>query len=92
MQEEGLTTYWLMNRCLGLAGYDQRVDEGIRERAQELENEGLKAIDALHVACAEVAGSENFLTCDDRVIRRYQGGIEVLNPVDFVLSVTGGQP
>lgn len=80
-----------MNRCLKLAAYDQEVDEGIRERAQELEKEGLKAIDALHVACAEAAGGEYFLTCDDQVLRRYQGGIKVLNPVDFVLSLDGGQ-
>jgi predicted nucleic acid-binding protein len=71
-----------VNRCLRLAVYDQRV----------LEKQGLKAIDALHIACAEAAGSEYFLTCDDRVLRRYQGGIKVLNPVDFVLSVDGGQP
>jgi predicted nucleic acid-binding protein len=81
-----------VNRCLRLAVYDQRVDERIREQALELEKQGLKAIDALHIACAEAAGSEYFLTCDDRVLRRYQGGIKVLNPVDFVLSVDGGQP
>ncbi len=81
-----------MNRCLRLAVYDQGVYERIRERALELEKEGLKAVDALHIACAEAAGSEYFLTCDDQVLRRYQGGIKVLNPVDFVLSVDGGQP
>jgi len=80
-----------VDRCFSLVGYYQEVDEGIRERAQELGKEGLKAIDAMHVACAEAAGSECFLTCDDRVIRRYQGRIKVFNPVDFVLSRTGGQ-
>ena len=79
-----------VNRCLKFAGQAQKVDESIRERAQELEKEGLKAIDALHAACAEAAGSEYFITCDDWVIRRYPGGIKVLNPVDFVLSVRGG--
>jgi predicted nucleic acid-binding protein len=42
-----------MNRCLQLAGLRQEVDEAIRQRAEELEQNGLKAIDALHVACAE---------------------------------------
>ena len=80
-----------VNRCLRLARHAQRVDESVRGRGQELEKEGLKAIDALHIACAEAAGSEYFITCDDWVTRRYQGGIKVLNPVDFVLSVMGGQ-
>jgi hypothetical protein len=44
----------------------------------------------LHVACAEAAGSEYFLTCDDRVVRRYQGEkLRVLNPVDFVVRMGG---
>jgi predicted nucleic acid-binding protein len=81
-----------VSRCLDLAGQYQKVDKGIRERGQELEKEGLKAIDALHLACAEVTGSEYFLTCDERVLRRYPGEIKVLNPVDFVLAMTGEQP
>jgi predicted nucleic acid-binding protein len=28
-----------------------------------------KALDALHLACAEAAGATHFLTCDDRLIR-----------------------
>lgn len=79
-----------VDRCLGMASHFQKVDKDIRSRAQELEKDGLRAIDALHSACAEVAGSGYFLTCDDRVIRRYKGGIQVLNPVDFVLLTTGG--
>jgi hypothetical protein len=52
----------------------------------------LQMIDALHLACAEAAESEYFLTCDDRVVRRYQGEkLRVLNPVDFVVSVMGGE-
>jgi len=81
-----------VNRCLDLASHYHKVDSIISERAQELEKKGLQAIDALHLACAEAAESEYFLTCDDRVIQRYQGQVKVLNPADFVLSVTGGQP
>ena len=81
-----------VDRCLGLADHFQKVDEDIRKRAQEMEKEGLRAIDALHVACAEVAGSEYFLTCDDRVIQRYKRGIQALSPVNFVLLTAGGQP
>lgn len=84
-----------VNRCLSLAKQYQRMDDKIRQRALELEQQGLKAIDALHVACAEAASSDYLLTCDDRVIRQckdMQGKtIHVLNPVDFVLMVSGGQ-
>jgi len=79
-----------VTRCLELASHRQKVDKGSRKRAQELEKKGLKVIDALHIACAETGGSHYSLTCDDRVIRRYPGEIEVLNPVDFVLAVIGG--
>src|SRR6476646_9040580 len=57
-----------MNRYLQLAGFRQAVDEAIRQRAEELEQNGLKAIDALHVACAEAVDSEYFITCDKRLI------------------------
>ena len=77
-------------RCSGLASVHHEVDEDIKGRAEELEQQGLKAIDALHVACAEAAGSEYFLTCDDRLVRRYQGEkLRVLNPVDFVVRIGG---
>lgn len=79
-----------VDRCLSLANDAQSVDENIRARALELEKDGLGGIDALHLACAEVAGSQYFLTCDDRVIRRYQGGVQALNPVDFILTTAGG--
>lgn len=81
-----------VSHCSGFATYHHRVDEHTRERAEELEQQGLKAVDALHLACAEAAGSEYFLTCDDRVVRSYRGEkLQVLNPVDFVVSVVGGE-
>ena len=83
-----LRKQWV-DRCLSLASYRQRMDEGIRKRAQELEQQKLGAIDALHLACAETAGSEYCLTCDERLMRRYHGVLQVLNPVDFVLRTVG---
>ena len=77
-------------RCSGLASVHHEVDEDIKGRAEELEQQGLKAVDALHVACAEAAGSEYFLTCDDQLVRRYRGEkLRVLNPVDFVVRIGG---
>jgi predicted nucleic acid-binding protein len=81
-----------VNRCLKLASHHQAVDEEIKRRAQELEQQGLKAVDALHVACAEAAGAVYFLTCDDRVVRRYRDKeLQVLNPIIFVMLITGGK-
>jgi predicted nucleic acid-binding protein len=78
-----------VERCLASAGFYQNVDEDIRVRAEELEKVGVNSLDALHVACAEAAESNFFLTCDDRLISHYQGQLKVVNPVDFVISEGG---
>jgi predicted nucleic acid-binding protein len=77
-----------MNRYLQMAEVTQTVDEAIRQRSEELEHNGLKAVDALHVACAEMLRSDYFITCDKRLINRCAGlTLKVVNPVDFVLEV-----
>ena len=50
--------------------------------------ETLKPLDALHVASAEAAGADYFLTCDDRLPRHYTGPLTILNPVDFILKLS----
>ncbi len=45
------------------------VDENILRKAFELENIGLKALDALHLACAEKA-AEIMLTTDDEIVKK----------------------
>ena len=77
-----------MNRYLQMAGSRQEVNEVIRHRAEQLEHNGLKAVDALHVACAEAVSSDYFITCDKRLINRCSGlTLKVLNPVDLVLEI-----
>jgi len=72
---------------LGLAKDYQELDESIRKRALVLESQRLEPLDALHLACAEEARAEYFITCDDRIIKRYQGeALKVMNPVNFVIS------
>lgn len=79
-----------MNRYLQMAEVRQMVDEAIRQRAEELGHNGLKAVDALHVACAEMLRSDYFITCDKRLINRCAKLVlKVVNPVDFVLEVNG---
>lgn len=78
----------MMSRYLQMATLYQELNEAVRQRAEQLEQQGVKAVDALHVACAEAASSDYFLTCDKRLINRYQEKVvRVLNPVDFILEV-----
>jgi len=82
-----------MSRYLQLAELRQEVNEVIRQRAEELEQNGLKAIDALHIAYAEAVNSNYFITCDKRLINRYSGlTMKVMNPADFVLEISSDDP
>lgn len=46
-----------------------RCEQKVLARALELEQRGFVGIDALHLACAESAGADVFLTTDDRLLR-----------------------
>jgi predicted nucleic acid-binding protein len=59
----------------------------VSERARELVDAGFKSLDSAHLACAEAAGCDRFLTCDDRLLRkagRVQLAVVVQNPIDYV--------
>jgi predicted nucleic acid-binding protein len=76
-----------MNRYLQMATVRQLVDETIKQRASQLEKQGIKPVDALHVACELASNSDYFLTCDQKLINRCQGlTLKTLNPVDFILE------
>lgn len=64
------------------------VDE---ERAEELRALGFHAIDALHLACAERAAVDVFLTMDDRLLKvaarsATQLRVAVQNPLQWILT------
>ncbi|MEW6241117.1 MAG: PIN domain-containing protein [Chloroflexota bacterium] len=82
-----------VNRCLRLSTEYKAVDDSIRKRAEQLEHLRIKALDALHVSCAEAAQASYFLTCDDRLIsKRKYLNVRPLNPVEFVQKIIGVQP
>lgn len=82
-----------MNRYLQMAELRQEVNEIIRQRAEQLQHNGVKAVDALHIACAETVGSDYFITCDKRLINRCSAlTMKVMNPVDFVLETNSDDP
>lgn len=77
-----------MNRYLQMAESRQIVNEEIRQRSEQLEHNGLKAVDVLHIACAKATSSDYFITCDKRLINRCSSLLlKVVNPVDFVLEI-----
>lgn len=76
-----------VSHYLQLAQHIQLVDKAISQRATELENRGIKPLDALHLACAEHAGCDCFITCDKRLLNRYKSEkISTINPIDFILE------
>ena len=63
-------------------------NEGILDRSLELEKSGLMGMDAVHIACAEKAKADFFVTCDDMLIKKLKliDTIEIVyyNAIDFV--------
>ena len=63
-----------------------QIDDSIRFRAKEFENNGLKAMDALHVACVEAAEYDWFFTTDRGILKKARNltSMRVANPVEFI--------
>lgn len=69
------------------------ITEQVKSRGRELAALGFKAYDASHIACAEAANTDVFLTTDDRMLRlaaRHRGMLQVRveNPLRWVQEVT----
>ena len=67
-----------------MAVLDVAPSDEIRELAETLSKQGIKAKDALHVACAIKARCDYFLTTDKRLLNKAVGQIELINPLDFI--------
>ena len=70
------------------------VGDGELVRGQELESLGFHEMDALHLACAESAAVDVFLTTDDRMLRvsnrhKDQISTRVVNPLSWFSEVIG---
>ncbi|CAK8710860.1 MAG: PIN domain-containing protein [Candidatus Electrothrix sp. AW2] len=66
-----------------------KIDKTISLRAKELEEQGIQAFDALHLACAE-DGADVFLTVDDNLLKQALGiedlKVSVNNPVVWLMK------
>jgi len=56
----------LLKVAIKYVGYSEKLEN----RAKEIEKFGIMAIDALHIACAEMAKADFFVTCDDLLVRK----------------------
>jgi len=69
----------------------QYVDESnadeIIEIAKPIMHSGVKAKDALHIACAMYVSCDYFLTTDDRLLKYEHEKIKMVNPVQFVTKM-----
>ena len=64
------------------------VDDVLIQRGEGIGRFGIRAMDALHIACAEAASCDWFLTTDRGILKKLQtlGGMRIANPVDFVMK------
>jgi hypothetical protein len=82
----------LVRETLRLAKTRIEVGDPELDRWDELKNAGFGDLDALHIACAEVADCDLLLTTDDKLIKRAQARsrmlrVRVMNPLTFVTEV-----
>jgi predicted nucleic acid-binding protein len=70
------------------------VNEKIERRASEIQELSFRPYDALHIACAEMARADAFLTTDDRLLhkaanRKHFLKVRLENPVKWLMEDIG---
>lgn len=68
------------------------LDREVRHRAFELEGLGFKAVDALHISCAERGKVDAFLTTDDKLLKKAFKEkekilVSILNPLKWLMNI-----
>ena len=66
-------------RLMSLIQESRSVSEKSIARAKQLVDLGFKALDALHIACAEDAKADVFLTTDDRLLKTAMRNAKVID-------------
>ncbi|MEW6355006.1 MAG: PIN domain protein [Planctomycetota bacterium] len=69
---------------------DVEATPSILRNTDKLRRRGVKSKDALHVACAIVAGCDYFVTTDDLILGHAEdvGGIRIVDPPTLVREMT----
>lgn len=74
-----------------LAVVDIGESRDVIEQALVIAKHGIQNKDALHIACAIKAKCRCFLTTDKKILRKRVEGITLLNPLNYIQEVEGGQ-
>ena len=90
-RREYVTTY------LALATSFVAADPALLRRATEFEAQGMRPLDALHLASAEGGRAGSFVTCDDRILKGARRGklgarLAIGTPIEFVATRTRKTP
>ena len=81
-----------VNKILSIAKIKVLSGDWLKERAFELEKLGFSSYDAAHLASAERANADIFLTTDDRLFKKAQNhnqllNVEVSNPLQWLAQI-----
>ena len=73
-----------VDSVMNLAAAYQHLTDNIVSRPQTIVQEDrLQPLDAVHLASAEAAQVDFFITCDYTVLKRYQGTLRIVAPLGF---------
>lgn len=74
-----------VEKVMSYAARYQNYTEAIRGRASMLGQEyKLKPFDSRHIATAEAARVDFFVTCDYTLVKQYRGSISIITPLMFL--------
>ncbi len=71
----------------------QQITKQLIQRAKMIEQKGIKALDSLHIASAELLQSDYMITTDNEIVKKYQKHteffkkIKISNPILFLTEV-----
>jgi predicted nucleic acid-binding protein len=68
-----------------LSAVDCSPSDEVSNTAGEIMKLGLRPKDATHIACAICMRAEYFLTTDRKILSKPIAGVQVVNPVDFIM-------
>lgn len=76
---------------LSLAKEHLKISKEVEQRAEELVEQGLKPLDALHLALAEKGRVDYFCTTDDKLLKRARLlrsiSVKVVSPIELVEEI-----
>ena len=64
--------------------------EQVKELAKSIIKTGIKEYDAYHIVCAIISKCDYFITTDDKLLKRGEVDIKLVNPISFV-EIYGGK-